>query len=249
MDTSCIMRLMCQMNVLPLALQITKVAGNLLSRTLIGGRAERNEYLLLHAFNEKGYILPDKQYKKRSVNKVNSFFLNICSFFIYLLFIIYFFKYFYQFNQNEDNVEEENTKKNGRKKAQYLGGLVLDPKIGFYDKMILLMDFNSLYPSIIQEYNICFTTVSFRTLVSQEVHINYTTKYYVKFINTYFKNQSDDEIAELLKLTPNQAVARGILPAEIKSLVDSRREVKKLMNDPKISATLKEQVIQFNFTI
>lgn len=43
-------------------------------------------------------------------------------------------------------------------------------------------------------------------------------------------------------MTPNQLVARGILPAEIKSLVDSRREVKKLMNDPKISPTLKEQV-------
>lgn len=190
MDTSCIMRLMCQMNVLPLALQITKVAGNLLSRTLIGGRAERNEYLLLHAFNEKGYILPDKQYKKRPLHK------------------------------NEDNAEEDSNKKNGRKKAQYLGGLVLDPKVGFYDKMILLMDFNSLYPSIIQEYNICFTTVSFRTLLTQE---------------------GDDEVSELLKLTPNQSVARGILPAEIKSLVDSRREVKKLMNDPKISATLKEQ--------
>lgn len=70
MDTSCVMRLMCQMNVLPLALQITKIAGNLLSRTLIGGRAERNEFLLLHAFNEKGYILPDKQYKKKTFNKV-----------------------------------------------------------------------------------------------------------------------------------------------------------------------------------
>ena len=46
-----------------------------------------------------------------------------------------------------------------KKKEKFKGGLVFEPEKGLYDKFVLVMDFNSLYPSIIQEFNICFTTV------------------------------------------------------------------------------------------
>lgn len=97
-----------------------------MSRTLLGGRAERNEFLLLHAFSEKNYICPDKQYS--SLNKRRSLVPD----------------------DDEDVQHQQEAKKAGRRKPAYAGGLVLEPKRGFYDKFILLMDFNSLYPSIIQ---------------------------------------------------------------------------------------------------
>ena len=159
---------------MPLALQITQVAGNVMSRTLLGGRAERNEFLLLHAFEERNYIPPDKIYGKRKAVQ-------------------------------DDDLEEEQQQQ-GRKKPSYAGGLVLDPKKGFYDKYILLMDFNSLYPSIIQEYNICFTTVK-------------------------RESGKKDEIPEL----PESGIESGVLPTEIRKLVESRKVVKKLLKEPNIT--------------
>lgn len=63
-EASFVLRLMCELNVLPLALQITTICGNLMGRTLSAGRNERNEWLLLHAFVERNYIVPDRRMRE-----------------------------------------------------------------------------------------------------------------------------------------------------------------------------------------
>lgn len=179
-DSSFVLKIMCELNVLPLALQITTICGNLMRRTLQGGRSERNEFLLLHAFVERNYIVPDKKIRE-------------------------------MITQQQDLSIIPSNGTVSRKKPQYSGGLVLDPIKGFYDQFILLMDFNSLYPSIIQEYNVCFTTI----------------------------NEPANEGCELV--LPDSFVEPGVLPRQIKRLVDSRKEVKKLMLNQDIDNDLKLQ--------
>lgn len=60
--------------------------------------------------------------------------------------------------------EEEEEGVGGKKvivgsKAKFAGGLVFEPTKGLYDTIVVVMDFNSLYPSIIQEYDIDFMTM------------------------------------------------------------------------------------------
>lgn len=111
-----------------------------------------------------------------------------------------------QAEENEDGDEGADTKK----KDKYKGGLVFEPEKGLYDKFILVMDFNSLYPSIIQEYNICFTTVDRSSMA---------------------ENENEEKVPEV----PGEQ-AQGILPKLISTLVKRRREVKKLMKDKRATA-------------
>jgi len=105
-----------------------------------GARAQRIEYYLLHTFHSKKFILPDKISQRMKEIKSS--------------------KRRMDYAPEDRNVDEldadltlENDPSKGSKTKKgpaYAGGLVLEPKRGLYDKYVLLLDFNSLYPSIIQ---------------------------------------------------------------------------------------------------
>lgn len=106
---------------------------------LQGARAQRVEYLLLHEFHARKFILPDKlslKEKEKEAGKrkapVQPDTGDLGG------------------EDGEDFEPAPAPGKKGKKGPAYLGGLVLEPKKGLYDKYILLLDFNSLYPSIIQ---------------------------------------------------------------------------------------------------
>ncbi|CAL9727805.1 DNA polymerase alpha catalytic subunit A [Monosporozyma unispora] len=167
-----------RIQMLSLTKQLTNLAGNAWSQTLGGTRAGRNEYILLHEFARNGFIVPDKESKKMKEQRRQE--------------------------QMAKTGETDSTTLNSSKKAKYQGGLVFEPEKGLHKNYVLVMDFNSLYPSIIQEYNICFTTVD--------------------------RNPYDiDELPEV----PSTDKYQGVLPRLLATLVERRREVKKIMKNEK----------------
>lgn len=204
-DAFLVLRLMLKLQLVPLTKQLTGLSGNLWCRTLKGARAERIEFLLLHEFHAMKYVLPEKKmHEKKLIIK-------------------------------EDNVDEVNDNNGSRKvggvarsrsKASYAGGLVLEPKKGLYDTFILLLDFNSLYPSIIQEYNLCFTTINWTKFDSSQ-----------EKIVTEESLDDTDTISTILPPIPDPSTPQGVLPRVIKTLVDRRREVKSLLKKSRDSST------------
>ncbi|EIW68554.1 hypothetical protein TREMEDRAFT_31892 [Tremella mesenterica DSM 1558] len=178
------MAIAARVQMLPLTKQLTNLAGNSWNLTLNGGRAVRNEFILLHEFHRLKYVCPDKTFKKTRTITM------------------------------EDEDEEVPMAKRG--KAKYAGGLVFDPKKGLWDTYILVMDFNSLYPSIIQEYNIDFTTVE-REPVDEE--------------------GEEDKIPDV----PGGEIPQGVLPRIIATLVGRRKQVKALMKDKNATAAQLQQ--------
>lgn len=177
------------MQILSLLMQLTNIAGNAWEKTLEGTRSGRNESILLHEFRRNNYILPDKG--GAAVQQAQQ--------------------------ARVDNEPDDATTQTRNKKPKFIGGLVFEPEKGLHQNYTLVMDFNSLYPSIIQEFNICFTTVA---------------------RDDY--NRTHDEQNDMPSY-PERDQNPGILPKLLNTLVLRRREVKKLLKDPKLTPQQRAQ--------
>eukprot|EP00554_Chaetoceros_debilis_P005310 CAMPEP_0194075076 /NCGR_PEP_ID=MMETSP0149-20130528/2112_1 /TAXON_ID=122233 /ORGANISM="Chaetoceros debilis, Strain MM31A-1" /LENGTH=1588 /DNA_ID=CAMNT_0038755433 /DNA_START=89 /DNA_END=4855 /DNA_ORIENTATION=- len=139
----------------------------------------------------------------------------------------------HEFHNLKYIVPEKQRRKMGKEggKAKYSGGLVLEPKKGLYDSFILLLDFNSLYPSIIQEYNMCFTTMNWGDYVYKAG--NDATS------NSNGEDGDEDQVAEVVSMDdklppiPDESTKEGVLPRVIKTLVERRKAVKKMLKQEK----------------
>ena len=193
-------RIAWRLQVLPLTRQLSNLAGNLWANSLLNKRAERNEWLLVHEFKRLKYIVPDKQQfgngKQNSKLALDDAELDSMD--------------HIEDHQNDNNPAQGSFKR--KKAAAYMGGLVLEPKAGLYDKLVLLLDFNSLYPSIIREYNICFTTV--------------------ERLDAEAAAQAESPEA-VIPAHPPRGLDDGVLPRVIARLVNSRRAVKQMLKTEK----------------
>lgn len=94
---------------------------------------------------------------------------------------------------------------------QYEGATVIEPTRGFYDVPVATLDFASLYPSIIQAHNLCYTTLLNKTLVEK------------------LQMKKDDDYI----VTPNgdmfctSKVRKGLLSQILEELLTARKKAKK----------------------
>jgi DNA polymerase delta subunit 1 len=96
----------------------------------------------------------------------------------------------------------------------YEGATVIEPKRGFYRAPIATLDFASLYPSIMQAHNLCYSTL----LQPQQVK-TLDPSTYKRTPNGYYFVKSD--------------VKKGILPEILEELLTARKAAKKDMKAAK----------------
>lgn len=100
---------------------------------------------------------------------------------------------------------------NKQDEQEYEGATVIEPIRGYYDVPIATLDFASLYPSIIQAHNLCYTTLLNKTAVE---------RFGLKKDEDYIVTPNGDMFC-----TPK--VRKGLLSQILEELLSARKRAKK----------------------
>ena len=122
---------------------------------------------------------------------------------------------------------------NNQLSESYSGAYVINPIPGIYNSVIVL-DFNSLYPNIIINNNICYTTL----ITSNDLH-----KY--KEYNTI------DTINAGVYYFMKTSVRKGIIPIICEYLINNRKDIRKLMKtcDSELKSILECRQLALKITV
>ena len=101
--------------------------------------------------------------------------------------------------------------RNEATEEQYEGATVIEPVRGYYDKPVATLDFASLYPSIIQAHNLCYTTLLNKSSVE---------KLNLKKDEDYIVTPNGD-------LFCTSKLRKGLLTTILEELLGARKRAKK----------------------
>lgn len=197
-------KIMDKLSKLYVSFQLANVTGVELKDILNRGQGIRTIALMLRYCKRRNppYFIPRRENKKKYVKKR---------------------KFVDNDGVAELSVENEEVQQG------FKGAVVLDPKPKFYKNAVATLDFASLYPSIVQCMNMCYSTIIPRETMKL---LKWTEGKEVRTVPDYY--WEDGRMKTQINYNTNVIFAtketrKGILPEILDSLLAERRRVKKIM--------------------
>ncbi|CAI8054471.1 DNA polymerase delta catalytic subunit [Geodia barretti] len=100
---------------------------------------------------------------------------------------------------------------------EYAGATVIEPSRGYYNIPIATLDFSSLYPSIMQAHNLCYTTLLFKSTDRERLTPD-----------QYIRTPSGNHFVK-------SSVRKGLLPEILEDLLSARKKAKAELKEEKDS--------------
>jgi len=141
---------------------------------------------------------------------------------------------FLRYAKSNDFIVYNLTKSDREKMGKFPGAYVLEPLIGYYgpEKPIVVMDFASLYPSIMIAWNMCYTTI-----LSQEQKLKFDGMGMGEGIG-YMRAHTEPPIYFVKK-----EIMEGLLPMMLKKLLDERKVEKTKMKEAKKAGNFLKELL------